>query len=625
MFDFCKRTKRASDLHDAHIMFTKASSCDLEKRPGRKIPSNRPSKMAATEAVQSTNVSSLDDLLQTVAKSFSEEEMKDVVNWTKNVLQGEYTKLPEDDLSKCFDLLRQHDRVSETDTSGIEFFAEIFCKEETTKGSISKEIEAYKEKHYQAQQDTAATPQLIGRDEDVRKILEELQGRVLAQASSVSSEHIRAVNLYGEGGVGKTCLADEVARQLCANSDYRSIVVNLRDITEMKHVYFEVLRNFGYSSVFSDPERIYSDIEKLENELVLVFDNTEEILMNFQEFKDFLTKMIQHDKEGRLQLLLTSRVKLDGVTQVSNYLVKPFSQEASKEILLQNTGFNLSVSLMSQIADLCSNKPLLLNGIAAILKEKLAEGEDVLARVEKNVSEGSSTKTKGKGGILGSRAEIKQRTAELSNNDEAVFQEIFSTLSEKLRNFLVKLSLFCRDFPLSAAQQMLGRSTKETRWYLNILISKKCVESKKDPGGEKMFDLHPLMQEFLEGVTNSPEYQAVYQEAKVLFCSLLRHKLKELVKSLDTDFIQVFSDFEKDRPNFEQLLKLSPERDFLTLLPDVREFYLLPCLLEPLVTVGEREYLFHKWADTAVKEGEVQQLLTGVLRNMSFYLPEGTK
>ena len=60
---------------------------------------------------------------------------------------------------------------------------------------------------------------------------------------------------------------------------------------------------------------------KLENELVLVFDNTEEILMNFQEFKDFLTKMIQHDKEGRLQLLLTSRVKLDGVTQVSNYLV----------------------------------------------------------------------------------------------------------------------------------------------------------------------------------------------------------------------------------------------------------------------------------------------------------------
>ena len=560
--------------------------------------------MAAAVAVPLTNVSSfsLDDLLRTVAKSFSEEEMKDAVNWTKNILRGEYTKLPEDDLTKCFDLLRQHGRVSETDTIGIEFYAEKFCNEEKTTGSISKVIETYKEKRYQAQQNAALTALLIGRDEDVRKILEELLGRTRAQADSGSSENIRAVNLYGEGGVGKTRLADEVARQLCVNSDCKSIVVSLRDIKGMDHVYFEVLRKFGRPAVLCSPERVYSIIESLRHELVLVFDNTEEHFWHFQEFKNFLTKMIQHDKQRRLRILLTSRVKLDGV---SNYLVKPFSKEVSKELLSQKTGFNLSASLMSDISDLCCNKPLLLNGIAGILKEKLAEGKDVLAGIEKKISEGTSKKTKKKGGILGRQTEIKQPTAELSNNDEAVFQEIFGTLSEKLRNFLVKLSLFCRDFPLSAAQQMLGRSTKETRWYLNILLSKGCVESKKDDLGEKMFDLHPLMQEFLKDVTNTLEYQAVYQEAKVLFCSLFRDKLKELVQNLDTDFIRVFSDFEKERSNFEQLLNLSPEREFLTFLPDDREFYLLPCLLEPLLTVGEREYLFHKLADAAAKEGEV--------------------
>ena len=564
--------------------------------------------MAATEAVPSTNVSSLDDLLQTVAKSFSEEEMKDAINWTKNFLLGEYTKLPEDDLSKCFDLLKQHGRVSERDTSGVEFFAEKFCKEEKTKSLISKEIKRYKEKHYQAQQDTPSKVQLIGRDEDVHNILEELQGRVPAQADS-GSGNIRAINLYGEGGVGKTCLAEGVARQLCAISDCKSIVVSLRDIKDMDHIYFEVLKHFGRTAVLCSPERVYSIIESLPHKLVLVFDNTEEHFWNLQKFRDFLTKMIQHDKQERLQVLLTSRVKLPGV---SNYLVKPFSQEESKEILLQKTGFHSNVSLMSQIADLCCNKPLLLIGIAGILKEKLTKEEDVLVRVENNISKGSSKMTKER--ALERQTETKQPTTELGINDKAVFQEVFSTLSEPLRNSLVNLSFFCREFPLSEAQQMFDRSTKEIQWCLDILISKGCVEPKRDEHGQKMYELHPLMQNFLQGaVKNTPEYQAVYQEAKHLFCSLFRNKLKELVQSLDRDFIQVLSDFEKDRPNFEQLLKLSPEKEFLTLLPDVREFYLLPCLLEPLITVGEREYLFHKLADTAVKEGKVQQLLASAL------------
>ena len=578
--------------------------------------------MAALADISKGNTTNLKTFLQDVAKSFSEQEMKDVINCTKNDLRGDYNKLPDDDLTTCFELLRKHGLVSETDTSAIEFYAETFRKEDATNGPVTKKINEFKRRIHTANQGTALKGQIIGRSEDVHQILDELRAR--PQASN-SREIIGGINLHGEGGVGKTWLAKEIAKKLCLERDCKSIVVNLRGIEKMKQVYSAVLHKFHRTPLFCSPERIYDSIESLRHDLVLIFDNAEDLLLNLQDFKGFITNMIQRDEKQRLKLVLTSRLILHGVAQFANYFVKPFEKNASRELLFQKAGVELNIDVAVEIAEKCSNKPLLLKGIAAILKENLAAPEEVLAKIEKN-AKASCKATK----VIQEKVEQqtqterevepKQPATELSNNDKAVFQEMFSKLAKPLMNSLVKLSLLCQDFPLHAAQQILGRSTTETRYYLNILISKGCVESKRDEHGEKMFDLHPLIQKFLENVRNTPEYQAVYQEAKVLFCSLFKNKLKELALRSDTDFIQVFSDFEKERPNFEQLLKLSPEREFLSLLPDVREFYLLPCLLEPLLTVGEREYLFHKWADIAVKEGEVQEMLAGVLRNMSFYL-----
>ena len=558
-------------------------------------------KMASTEATTAWTTSvtpNIESFLRNISQSFSDEEMKEAINWTRNVLQGEYTKLPEDDLFQCFHLLNQHGRLSETDTSGIEFYADRFCRE-NNKNLISKKIEDFK-KTYHCDQDESGAELFVGRDADIESIVAKLQPH------TATSESFRGVNLHGEGGVGKTVLAEFVAKRLCTNRECRSITINVREISDIKHVYFDILRKLQQPVIFPDADRVYTYIKNLQNDLILVFDNTEDFLLNGEDFKSFLRDVFKHDQHKKIQILLTSRLELKDVSEISNYVVRPFKQEASNEILLKKTGLDLSVSLMAEIAKICCNKPLLLKGFSVILKEKLAPEDKLLADIEKNVARAKKEKSvKGKPKQK-TMKDVKERTplGYLNNNDWAVLREMFDKLSLSLRSCLIKLSLFCRDFYLPAAQHMIGRSIKESRFYVNILISKGFLETKKGDSGEKLFSLHPLTQEFLKEERLNPEYQGVYQEGKDLFCKFFKKQLKEMINYFDVNFIKVFSDFEIERPNFEQLLELTPEKEFLMILPDVRQFYLLPCLLEPLLTVGTRRLLFRNLAEAAIKEGE---------------------
>ena len=566
--------------------------------------------MAEVVSIPSANTSqsNFNTLLKDVVDSFCEQEKKNAVKWTKNVLRGEYIKVTENSLVDIFDLLRQHGRVSERDTNALEFYAEKFCKEKQMKDSIFKKVDTFKGENYVTQQDAASTTHFVGRNEDVCQILHRLREQPYPDIKNLS---ISGINLHGEGGVGKTRLAEEIAKQICKDGDCESIVVNLKDIKVMERAYVQMLWML-HQPVYQDSKtnslsRIYESIGNLKHDLLLVFDNIEDVLMELKEFKSFLTSVVKNDKQRRLKVLLTSRLMLNGVAQLSNYLVRPFTQDASKTLLLQKTDVDINNALVKQISESCCNKPFLLKGIAAILKEKLAGGEEVVARIEMHIAEASSKKAN----KADEKAEhpkdnqdgIKQQATEGSGNERAVLQEMFSELSELHKDFLIKLSIFTRDFPIAVVQQIFNFSAKELLFHLNTLISKGLVESRTQEGVE-MFCLHPLMQEFLKELRNIPRYHALYQESREVFCKHYFEKLKDLVQRFDKDCIPVFNDFHKDHLMFEQLLDLSPEKEFLTFFQEEREFYLFSYLLEPLLSVQLRQALFHGLAEAADKEGE---------------------
>ena len=483
-----------------------------------------------------------DELLRDVTDALTAEELKDVVASIKNTLEVNSQAKTDQDLYSHLRLFATQKILSEENLTLLERF--VACKSSKKEG-ITKRIEKFKKNHLQSGEPKVSGQAIKGRDLDLNLIMAKLTG-----AKEI-------VNLYGSGGVGKTTLGKEISLRWPG----QSIFVDMREVAEMKDVYFQIMMALDTKRTVLtyDENPVINQLRKLRKEspgdVLLLLDNVD----NFSGGNDDLSKTLNDkmvkllqtlikdkdrnakDDEGiaRLKVALISRTRFQGLTPCESdcYEVKALEKGFSQELILQKAG-ELSVLQMGKlekIVDMCKGYPLLLNGMAATLRQKIAAGEKFLRMVEDELT----TSETDEGETFLSPVQNQQEreawqslSKEIGEGKLSCLRKMFFFLPTiNLRSSAVALSLFCYPFSEEAAASVLGVESSEAVIVLEGLRSSEVLSVDPDVK-ELLYDIHPLMRSFLRSIgnTGSPVFRKACDAAKDRF--LCYEEALELSKKL---------------------------------------------------------------------------------------------
>ena len=311
--------------------------------------------------------SGLNHLFGDISSKFSSVEAAEVVKSSKRIYGEQFEGLQNEDLLSCLKLFFKFGYVSNVKLTLIRDFV-------ASKSNNEEEIKKIIDNYIQFNPlQVDSEKQMQGRDNDISQIT----GRLKAGRSSI-------VNLHGSGGVGKTTLAKEI----CANWRGKYHIFDLREAKDMRAVYLKVLNTFGLAVPVGhlDPSSVVEKISeqasvKSEGPSVLfLLDNADQFTLGLGKdgknlksaFMQFLGKLTRYDemtKRRGLRILLTSRTSVKEASKVEDYELQPLKDTYSEKILLSNKTVDISAEQLKKFSSTCSGKPLLLQGLRAILEQ----------------------------------------------------------------------------------------------------------------------------------------------------------------------------------------------------------------------------------------------------------------
>ena len=546
-----------------------------------------------------------DKLLKDVVDDLSPEELKYAVSSIKtNFEKGKFADKGDQDLYSCLHLFANQGLVSEDNLTLLEKF--VVTPQTSKKEGIEAKIRGFKAIRLQEiEEPTAATrKELTGRHSD----LENVMSKLTTGGSSV-------LNLYGSSGVGKTRLATEVLSQWQGTMKFK---VDLREVERMEDVHFQVLQALMIGSketttVSYEANPVIFKMRQLRQrglgDILLLLDNVDQFSggnsmaatsLN-DDFVTFLRRLITGRAKSSLKILLTSRSAFRH--DVDNYEVKGLEKISSGELLQRQGTPAIHGSQRERLVEMCRGKPLLLNGMASILRQEIADAERLLGTIEQELEVEPSQ------GAGDEKAEKKET---FDAKEEGIDEEQLSCLrkmffflpSKILKESAVSVSLFCRPFSLEAASKILGVNVSEAAIRMEGMRNSQVV-SVVPEAKELLYDLHPLMRKFLKSIGNSKAFVDAFQKAKDNFCSHFISQLTTIAALLDKDFVKAFDSYDFEKLNFELALDISLKSSYL-LIPRRHQQSVMICyLLEAMLNdQKQRRKIFHAWAEKVEEDGK---------------------
>ena len=572
--------------------------------------------MASLEAPLWTGEISLrfDKLLKDVVDDLSPEELKYAVSSIKtNFEKGKFADKGDQDLYSCLHLFANQGLVSEDNLTLLEKF--VVTPQTSKKEGIEAKIRGFKAIRLQEiEEPTAATrKELTGRHSDLVNVMSKLR---TTGGSSV-------LNLYGSSGVGKTRLATEVLSQWQGTMKFK---VDLREVERMEDVHFQVLQSLMIGSketttVSYEANPVIFKMRQLRqrgqgNILLLLDDvdqfsggNSKAVTSLNDDFLTFLQRLINGQAKSSLKILLTSRSAFRH--GVDNYEVKSLEKISSAELLQRQGTPAIHGSQRERLVEMCRGKPLLLNGMASILRQEIADAERLLGTIEQELEVEPSQDA-------GDEEAEKKET--FKAKEEGIDEEQLSCLrkmffflpSKTLKESAVSVSLFCRPFSLEAAAEILGVNVSEAAIRMEGMRNSQVV-SVVPEAKELLYDIHPLMQKFLKSIGNRRAFVEAYQRAKDNFCSHFISQLTTIAALLDKEYDKAFDTFDFDKLNFELALEISLKSSFFIIPWKDPEIVMICYLLEAMLNdQKQRRKIFRVWAEKVEedgKEGETENCL----------------
>jgi predicted ATPase/transcriptional regulator with XRE-family HTH domain len=341
---------------------------------------------------------------------------------------------------------------------------------------------------------------IIGREPELQSIGQQLQNPAC-----------RLLTLTGSGGVGKTRLALEAARQLGSSFHHGVCFVSLISTGSSEFIIPAIADSLGFA--FSGAIEIKTQLINYlkEKHILLVLDNLEHLLNGIQLLDELL------ERAPGVKILATSREQLNlGVEWVFEVQGLPVPET----IEVKDIGFNSAVALFLQRAkQMKSGFTPNAEDLASITRicqvvEGLPLGLELAAAWVKVMSVNQIAR------------EIERSVDFLSTSVRdmplrhrsirAVFDYSWSLLSEEERQVVMRLSIF-RGFTRDAMEKVAGA----TLFSLSSLMDKSIVRQ----GAPSRYNLHELFRQYAAShlEQNTDEQSAVLEKYCHYYLTLLEH------------------------------------------------------------------------------------------------------
>ena len=533
-----------------------------------------------------------------ISRKFSSVEAAEVVKSAKRIYGEQFEGLQNEDLLSCLNLLFKLGYVSNGKLTLIrDFVASKSINEEEIKKTIDHYIQ---DNPLQVKSEK----QMQGRDDDIAKIT----GRLKVGQPPI-------VNLHGSEGVGKTACAKEI----CAKWRGRSHIFDLREAKDMRAVYLKGMNMFGlavpvgYIDSSSVVEKMLEQafIESGGLPVLFLLDNADQFTLGvgkegknlktaFMQFLGELTRYDETSKTRELRILLTSRTSVKEASKVEDYELQPLKDTVFEKILLSNKTVDINAEQLKKFSLACSGKPLLLQGLRAILEQGRKNPSDHLNELEKYTQ---SAKEKGET-LLRSKVDEDAKEKpfgfedeEVGSRETSVIREMFHTLpSYSLKESAVSISLFCGPFSAATAAVILGISLPEAVAQLEGLETSAIISVENREARELMYEIHPLLKKYAESIKNDEMFVESYSKARKKFYDHFMSQMLTIAGFLDSNFAKAFNTFTRDDANYKFALELSMEPEFFSTPSKYLENTLIVSLINTVLSSEKRRELFKAWA-----------------------------
>lgn len=316
----------------------------------------------------------------------------------------------------------------------------------------------------------AASTPFIGRGQDIAALTKLIQ-----------DPHCRLITLLGQGGIGKTRLAIQVASQSLEAFDGRVYFVQLALLASPDSILPAIASVFGLIAPNTDLKtRLIGYLR--EKHLLLVLDNFEHLIQGADLLNELLTQA------PRLKLLVTSRERLnlqgEWTLELSGLSLPPETQPAvgsydALELFEQsarraNPNIQFSEQDRAAAIRICNR----VEGLPLAI-ELAAAWVNVLscAEIAREIDQTFDF-------LKSSQRDIPERHRSL----RAVFDHSWHLLAEEERLALSRLSIFQGGFSRAAAETVAGASLDT----LSSLLAKSLIRRAEDG----RFDLHEAVRQY---------------------------------------------------------------------------------------------------------------------------------
>ena len=536
------------------------------------------------------------ELFTNISSKLNPAQSKDVVQSLKRNYGGKFNSLDDQNVFSSLQLLLKQGFVSDNKLTLIEKFVAPKSNQEE---QIKEIVKSFKDSR---KQQLDPGKELPGRQGEIKKITKKLE----------TTKQLLAVNLFGSGGVGKTTLAKEV----CSKWQGKHFVFDLREAIDMKAIYLKIMTSLKLRSVPIDfveldsaVRRIHDEIRPLNQPVLFLLDNVDRFTtgqgkegMNLKtDFVQFLVRLSEFDRKDKitLKLLLTSRTQLQDVKKVDNFEVKSLESSFSEEILISKGMVNVNSQQKNELISISKGIPLLLKGLAAILRQERKSAHELIAEVQK-----------GKSRKLKLKEDSKERPFNFEEEGVDIGQfftirEMFSTLpTDNLKVSAVSISLFCGPFSASTAAKILGLSQSEALVQLEGLVTSAVISVVSEEAKEVMYDIHPLLRKYADSIKNDEIFCMAYLEAKGRYHQHFMARMEKIAKLIEPDYVRAFRLFETDRANYESTLDISLQPDYFNVPGEFLENAMIASLFNAMLTEEKQIKLFHSWAEMCEDDGQ---------------------